>query len=301
MISNFTILIPVYQFYVVPLVKQLVQMADALTEDYEIIVIDDASDDIFKQKNAVLNDIKQVEYIENKQNIGRSKIRNLLFSKAKYASCIILDCDVLIAKDTFLVNYLKNLTDQNVVVGGHIYLKKPPKDKQKYFHWYYGQKSEVIPFEQRIKNAYQSFMTNSFAINKALFNKIRFDENITEYGHEDTLFGIALAQHEIAILHINNPVVHIGLETETIFLQKQEKAIQNLAKLYQQEQYHKLLFENVKLLRFYEAFKESKWLNVIIYLIENFSKLPILSRIGALRLVNFNLWKFISLKKAMTK
>mgnify|MGYP000465830659 CR=1 FL=1 len=74
-------------------------------------------------------------------------------------------------------------------------------------------------------------------ISKSLFQQLKFNESISEYGHEDTLFGIELQTKNIPINHILNPVVHLGLENEAIFLNKQEKAIQNLVLLLKQEKY----------------------------------------------------------------
>jgi hypothetical protein len=71
-------------------------------------------------------------------------------------------------------------------------------------------------------------MTNNFLIPKTVFQDIRFEERIRHYGHEDTLFGMELQRRGISVLHLDNPLEHIGLETAEVFLQKTVQAVQNL-------------------------------------------------------------------------
>ena len=42
---------------------------------------------------------------------------------------------------------------------------------------------------------------------------------------------MVIKQRKIPILHLNNPLEHLGLEPQTIFLKKQKEAIKNLYKL----------------------------------------------------------------------
>ena len=114
-----------------------------------------------------------------------------------------------------------------MLYGGRVYQKEPPS-KEFYFHWFYGSHREQIPVEVRKLNPYHSFMTNNFLIPKSIFLNILFDENLTQYGHEDTLFGLQLKRANIPILHIDNPLEHEGLETTESFLLKTQQGIENL-------------------------------------------------------------------------
>ncbi|MBK9012976.1 MAG: hypothetical protein IPM82_02230 [Saprospiraceae bacterium] len=66
-------------------------------------------------------------------------------------------------------------------------------------------------------------MTNNFLIPRQLFLEIQFDETLRQYGHEDTLFGMELARRQVPIVHIDNPLEHIGLEPVDVFLRKTEQ------------------------------------------------------------------------------
>ncbi|RMF03473.1 MAG: hypothetical protein D6772_02100, partial [Bacteroidetes bacterium] len=98
-------------------------------------------------------------------------------------------------------------------------------------HWYYGSQREVRPAQDRQKEPYHGFMTNNFVAPKSVLTAIPFDESITTYGHEDTLFGLALKEQGIEVLHLSNPVRHLGLEPAPQWLAKQEVAVANLARI----------------------------------------------------------------------
>ena len=87
-----SILIPVYQENCIKLVSDLVNQTKRLSIDSEILVFDDCSP-IKCEDNRTLSDMERVTYRELEQNIGRSKIRNLLADTASGDVLIFLDGD----------------------------------------------------------------------------------------------------------------------------------------------------------------------------------------------------------------
>lgn len=247
-----SILIPVYNSHVKELVETLLQQAKSLQKPFEILLLDDCSELSISYLNLKLNTLENVNYSVLSENIGRSKARNQLFEMAQYEFCLIMDGDLGIPNVDFLKNYWKNLQENDVVVGGHKYPTLPPLKEEKNLHWLYGTKVEVQSLEKRIKSPYNSFKTVCFAIKKEVFLEIKFDEEITEYGHEDTLFGIALERKKIKIKHIENPVVHLGIDHINDFLAKQQLAISNLKKLYQKDELKENLKQKVRLIKLAE-------------------------------------------------
>ena len=57
--------------------------------------------------------------------------------------------------------------------------------------------------------------------------QIRFDESYAGYGYEDVRFGRELEKRGVSILHIDNPLVHLGLETSDVYLEKTRQAVRN--------------------------------------------------------------------------
>ena len=90
-------------------------------------------------------------------------------------------------------------------------------------------------------------MTNNFGISKSIFNTLGFDENFKGYGHEDTLFGLELERLQIPIIHIDNPLIHIGLEDSYEFIRKTEQGLVNLIQLLERYSNSKKVFEKIKI------------------------------------------------------
>ncbi len=223
-----SILIPIYNFNVVELVTELHRQAAALDVPVEITACDDGSDEEWKVLNRRLKDVPGVRYRELGKNKGRAAIRNYLARRANHDFLLFLDCDSGLVKEDFLATYLQYLPKHPLVYGGRIYREEPPQNADLYLHWYYGRYREQMDVATRSARPWHSFMTNNFVIRKDLFFSILFDESLTQYGHEDTLFGMELARRQVPVLHINNPVEHLGLEPTEVFLRKTDQAIENL-------------------------------------------------------------------------
>ncbi len=255
-----SICIPVYNFNVVKLVTELYNQATQLQINFEIICIDDCSELNFKHQNKPITGLRQVNYIELNENIGRSKIRNLFLKHVSYSYLLFLDCDALISSPFFIQNYIDAIhADTQVVCGGLTYNNKKPARKYQ-LRWKYGIKKEVISFEKRISNPYKSFNTINFLISKNTFEQIQFDERVTGYGHEDTLFGFQLKTQRITIQHINNPVINESIETNEEFLYKTEQAIRNLVYIQNNITLSSDLTEEISLLAIFNWVQKKKML-----------------------------------------
>lgn len=229
-----SILIPIFNFDVRPLVSDLHDQCEAAGVAYEIICFDDGSTADFKQKNQTIWKRPNVIYREMPQNLGRSAIRNALGRAARFEYLLFMDCDSRVVSSSFIQNYLQNATPNTLVYGGRCYADHPPADLALRFHWHYGRQREQSSAAERSRAPYHGFMTNNFLIPRAIFLDILFDESLRQYGHEDTLFGLELAHRKIPIQHIDNPLEHIGLEPVAVFLRKTEQGLENLARLKQE-------------------------------------------------------------------
>lgn len=219
-----SILVPIFNRPVIALARELSAAGAEAGVPHEVIFIEDGSTEYLNQNKSVAKEQNTV-YKVNSENIGRSAIRNLLADTAKYDLLLFLDCDVLLPDELFLKRYLNAIEGKDVVCGGHTYRKQAPASRK--LHHAYGLKRECLPAVARREKPYNSFKTSSFLIRKDLFQKIRFDETLTTYGHEDTLFGAELRKRKANIAHIDNPVIHIALDTNEAFLEKSKQALRN--------------------------------------------------------------------------
>ncbi|MBR7034799.1 MAG: glycosyltransferase [Bacteroidales bacterium] len=112
-----SILIPIYNISVCELVHCVHKQAVALNIPFEIILIDDNSEQQWKETNKQLSSLQNVEYKELTENIGRAKIRNLLADTAQYSYLLFLDSDVKIYSEQFLQTYITHCQPNSVVYG----------------------------------------------------------------------------------------------------------------------------------------------------------------------------------------
>jgi glycosyltransferase involved in cell wall biosynthesis len=243
-----SICIPVYNYDVRELVHDLHRQSTATGVAFEILLYDDASVESFKTLNRECTSLPHLYLNELTRNVGRSCIRNLLAKRAKYPWLIFMDCDSECPDGQYISRYISNNGQEGVVCGGRIYRKEPPQDDT-YLHWLFGTKREVRPCADRAKKPNHSFMTNNFMISASIMKKIRFNESLLGYGHEDTLFGLDLLKNNIRIRHIDNPLIHVGLQSSREFLDKTREGTRNLLKVYSIVKRDRDLPEMVKLLK----------------------------------------------------
>ncbi len=293
-----SICIPIYNFDVTNLVKALSTQVKELNVPSEIILIDDASKEEYRAINHSI--CSQEKYILLQKNIGRSAIRNLFLKHAKYDYLLFLDCDSLLLSDYFIANYVKTIIDtkSKVICGGREYPKQKPS-KEKLLRWKYGIEKESKPVEERRKNPNQSFMTNNFLVFKKVLEDIQFEEKLTQYGHEDTLFGFELKKNNIDVFHINNPILNGDLEENTDYLLNTEKAISNLVHILKIKHYDNDLIEDVTLLRTYYRYKILHWIILPVF---KLSKSIIKKRLieGKVSLFLFNFYKLGTLTQIIS-
>lgn len=228
-----SILIPTYNYNVVPLVSELIQQANAVKIDYEIIIQDDAStQSAIANQNSNLSDFPFVQYIQLQKNVGRGSNRNLLIQRAQYHWVLLLDCDMLPVDALFISNYVALIHQKNdaVIYGGICYHNEAPQHDAQ-LRWKYGTTREAIPLAVREKKPYQHTLTSNLLVQKAILEATPFHPNIQKYGYEDLFFVLELEKKGIAIKHIHNPLFHDNLETGAIFLNKTEEALNNLKQL----------------------------------------------------------------------
>lgn len=224
-----SICIPVYNFDVRNLVRDLLKQIKTASINAEIILIDDGSCKEFCDKTQELtSEVDQIIFLN--QNIGRSKIRNLFLKYITGDYLLFLDCDGKIVRENFIEAYISaiNKVNPDVIYGGRIVAEnRPTKDYM--LRWNFAQQRENLNLKQRLNIPYRSFQTNNFVIKKEVFEKFQFNENLNQYGYEDLLFAMDLKQEKFPIFHIDNPIFNDDVEPNDVFLKKAKESAESLA------------------------------------------------------------------------
>lgn len=286
-----SILIPTYNYETTTLVQSLYNECIRLNIAFEIIVRDDAlANNKYQKQNETINTLKNCSYKVNSRTLYRAANRNTLAENAQYENLLFIDGDARVENTQFVQHYLPFFHKNTVVIGGTKYIESQLNEDNS-LRWHYGFHKEMKSAAQRNVKPYHSFTPFNVLIPKHIFQKIKFDENLKEYGHEDTLFGWQLQLHKIPLIHIQNPLIHEGLESNEVFLNKSEKAIQNLIQLEQISVYAAML-ENLDLVRFarrFQMFNFSIFKNNLQNLFANYLKRKSYSK----SMFIFSFWKML--------
>lgn len=248
-----SILIPTYDYHVVPLVFELKQQADELGIVYEIIVQDDLSQE-FITENSQINSLSNCSFSINAKNLGRGKNINLLCAKSKYDNVLIMEADALPEHKSYLKNYIEILSksNTNVFFGGVKYPETIPP-KEKLLRWKYGINREIKSLQHRLKNHYDFVFTWNLLLNKEILSQFPFPEFIKEYGYEDAVFIENLRLNSVPVTHIENFLIHHNNEDSFAFIKKSERAVENLHHLIA---LHKIDPEKIRLSKLYLTLKK---------------------------------------------
>lgn len=214
-----SILIPVYNYNVAPLVKELQEQCLAIKDfEFEILVMDDGSNEPITDHQQ-LTSLPFCTYLPLDINIGRSAVRNALAKKARYPNLLFLDADVLPKDVHFIRRYLSlgNNLKNNVYFGGYSYTDKS-LDQTNSLRYFYGKAREEQPSAVRNLNPFAFVFSGNFLTDKACFLALQIpDENV--YGM-DVYFAYLLQKNNCNVRHIDNEIMHLGIESNELFLRK---------------------------------------------------------------------------------
>ena len=226
-----SILIPTKDYDCHLLVEELHRQCEESGLPYEILLGEDGTSATNLQKNLIADTLPHCRRIISDCNIGRASIRNLLASNAIYPYIIFIDSDAVVEKKDYIKSYINVLRNHDVVCGGLYHCQHNENRLLSLRFKYEKNADKKRNATTRNIKPYNNFTTFNFAIRRDLFLSILFNGKIEEYGYEDVLFGKELERRRVNILHIDNKLMHNGLEENSIFLKKTEQSIRTLVQI----------------------------------------------------------------------
>lgn len=233
-----SILIPTYNVDCLRLVTDLHQQCEELqaqfgatTFDYEILVADDAgTDTAVIERNELMECFDNTRYIRLQHNCGRALVCNFLFDEAHFDHLLLMDADAEVCSESFLYDYWMQRTTADVLVGSIRTPDTAPRGHElrlKYEHAAHRIRTTAY------RNAHPAahFSTFNVLFSRRAIEQVHFDNRCTEYGYEDALMGYTLVERGFSIRHIDNPLLHIGINSNESFLRNTETALRVLRRL----------------------------------------------------------------------
>ncbi|MBC3844818.1 glycosyltransferase family 2 protein [Winogradskyella echinorum] len=247
-----SVLIPVYNYNITDLVKDIHGQISDCKVPFEIIVLEDGSSQ--ENINKVISSLSHLELISLKHNIGRVAARQELCNKAKYEYLLFIDADVIPKSENYIKNYLDVLnSNYDVIYGGFAYNTIKPKPNFM-LRWTYGKSNEEVPAKIRNLKPYKVTISANFLIKRKIFNLINSKIDYKGYGL-DNYFGASLKSNQIKVYHIDNEVYHIGIEESVLYIQKKEKAAETLITLYRENKINNHQNDLLKLFKKLKRYK----------------------------------------------
>lgn len=228
-----SVLIPTYNYNCYKFASDIHAQLATCGEEYELIIAEDGSkDQVSIIANHKIAELPNCKHIINKENLGRARIINFLINESKGDWCVIMDSDAQVVTTTFIKTYADySKKDSDVIVGSLVNPEKLPMPNATLRYKYEKVAEKFRTVEYRNAHPYARFTTFNFMARRSVLLEVPFDERCTEYGYEDTLMGLELKRKGKEVLHIDNPLMHLGFDSNSVFLRKTETSLHSLKKI----------------------------------------------------------------------
>ena len=218
-LPRLSILIP---FYRDDPANLLASLDDQIVQarDVEILVMDDGSEDAdltAKVEDRVQSMGLPTRLVTSGVNRGRSATRNALQDQAKADWVLFLDADMRIDAPGFLQTYLEviHTGDADILFGGFD-VEDRAASRDTDLHRVLSHSSDCLTAAHRQAAGAQFVASSNLCVRKSVLETEPFDPGFSGWGWEDSEWA-ARVSRRYTLRHLDNPAVHLGLEsTDTL-------------------------------------------------------------------------------------
>ena len=226
----FSLLIPTYNFDCTQLVTNLAQQCAALKErdsnfDFEIIVGDDG---VYGRTHeggqpARINHLPGCTFWESPAATWDGAGCDVLIEQSRFPYLLLMDADAAVCTPDFVARYWEMRQAADVVNGSLRNLDSPcPRGCELRYCYEQAAERQRTQADHFRDNPFLHFTAFNVLINRQRLGALRFDPRCREYGYEDALLGLVMKEQGLTLVHIDNPLIHTGLDTSREFLMKTE-------------------------------------------------------------------------------
>lgn len=229
-----SILIPTYNWNLSRLIEALRREIEAgdLQDLVEVKSYDDASTDHrLRDLNRALFAAGRrswEDYREMPRNQGRAKTCNALAEAARGEWLLILDADVVPDSPDFLRSYFAEMGRDraDAICGGTGYSQRTMTGPEYDFYVHLVTTAGQSDAAKRNRVPWKIVLTSNMLVKREVFRRLPFDSRFVTYGYEDQEWGIRV-KNAFRLLHVDNTVSHLGLQTKEELYKKLRLSIGN--------------------------------------------------------------------------
>ncbi|MEP3653804.1 MAG: glycosyltransferase family 2 protein [Litorimonas sp.] len=216
-----SVLIPFYKDDARALLKDLdSQLSDG---QIEVLFYDDGTNDTgltANMRDAVATAKGPIRLITNENNQGRSAARNALFDAARGDWVLFLDADMRPARNVFLGNYISLIEScgADILFGG-FEVEAQQADADRDIHRALSEISDCLTLDERQAAGPQYVASSNLCVRRKVLEEEPFDSGFTGWGWEDSEWAARVSKR-FTLVHVDNPAIHLGLETTETLLKR---------------------------------------------------------------------------------
>jgi len=216
-----SVLIPFYKDNASTLLQDLdVQITN---NPIEVLFYDDGTGDpvlTVQMRGGIQTAKGAVKLITNAANQGRSAARNGLFEAARADWVLFLDADMRPSSDNFLENYLRLVeTDSTDIIFGGFEVETHQADPDRDLHRALSEISDCLTLDERQAGGPQYVASSNLCVRRQVLEIEPFDSGFTGWGWEDSEWAARVSKL-FTLVHVDNPAIHLGLETTATLLNR---------------------------------------------------------------------------------
>ena len=216
-----SVLVPFYKDDATALLQDLDSQIG--THPIEVLFYDDGTNDaelITNMRAAVAAANGSVRLICNTDNHGRSAARNALFEAARGDWVLFLDADMRPSRDDFLQTYLSliNANSADILFGG-FEVEPQQADADRDIHRALSEISDCLTLDERQAAGPQYVASSNLCVRRDVLKTEAFDSGFSGWGWEDSEWAARVAKR-FNLVHVDNPAIHLGLETTETLLRR---------------------------------------------------------------------------------
>ena len=217
-----SVLIPYYRDDPRPALADL-QLQNVDPKQVEILIYDDGSGDP-ELNRKVCADVKQaampVHLFMAAENRGRSFARNYLKRNARADWVLFLDADMRPESTAFIADYITEIHkgEADIIFGGFT-VPTETDDPERELHRAFSMVSDCLSLSERKAKGPQYVCSSNLCVRGDVIDAEPFDPEFSGWGWEDSEWAARVAAR-YELVHIDNPALHLGLETTDTLLSR---------------------------------------------------------------------------------